>query len=618
MTAPDAWLASEGYARTRPPLYAELDTRSERVVMRDGVTLAIDVHLPRGATVPLPAIVRQTRYFRSLESTWVGRRLGERRVDPVNARMRRYFVARGYAWIDVDVRGSGASEGVWHSPWSPLEVADGAEIVAWIARQPWSNGRVGSTGNSYDGTAAELLATQRHPALRAIAPRCSLYDVFTDVAYPGGLRQAWFTAAWTRANQALDANHPERMVSEAIAQGHPWWEAGLRRELLERALRLVFRRVRPVGGDHDAVERLLAGRATNLDVDAVSRVVEYRDDVTDSPLGPRTADTFSPSAYLADARAAGIPILGISGWFDAAYPHGAIKRHLSHASAQHQLVLGPWNHGVGMNVSPHAASRTAGFALDDELLRFFDQHLLDRDTGTRREARVRYYVMGAETWRIAPVWPPPDVAPRAFYLAGDRTLPSVAPAPAVVELAHDPDTGSGRRSRWRTLVSPFVVADYPDRAERGRALLVFRSLPLVEPVEIAGHAVVELTIRAHGTDAALFAYLEEETADRVRYVTEGQQRLVHQVVERAPLYTSPAPYRSYLRADARPLVPGEATRVAFDLLPVAYRFAAGSRIRLALATTDRDHFAPLPDASGLAIELGGAAPSALVLPARPA
>ena len=53
--------------------------------------------------------------------------------------------------------------------------------------------------------------------LRAIAPRCSLFDVYTDVAFPGGLRQGWFTSAWTRANQALDANHPERMIAEAIA-----------------------------------------------------------------------------------------------------------------------------------------------------------------------------------------------------------------------------------------------------------------------------------------------------------------------------------------------------------------------------------------------------------------
>ncbi len=589
-----------------------IETTSHYVTMRDGVRLAVDVHLPAQRAGALPALIRQTRYFRSLEPTWLGDRLGELRVDPVNAKMRQFFVAQGYAWIDVDVRGSGASTGVWHSPWSPLEVADGAEVVDWVVAQPWSNGRVGATGNSYDGTAAELLATTGHPALRACAPRCSLYDVYTDIAYPGGVRQSWFTASWTSSNQALDANHPEVMVANAIAQARPWLDAGPQRRALERMLRLVFRRVRAVGGDHAAVERALAERAANLDVEAASRNVEFRDDPQESPLGPRTVDTFSPSAYLDRAKAAAIPTLSISGWFDGAYPHAAIKRHLSIGGARNELVLGPWNHGVSMNVSPHAPDRKPGFDLCGELLRFFDHHLRDREAAT---PGVRYFVMGAETWRTSTTWPPPST-PRRLYLDRDRSLGwSPADAPLDV-LAHDPETGTGWRSRWRTLVSPFVVADYPDRAERGKWLMVYRSAPLLEPIEIAGHPLLELFLSADRPDGAIFAYLEEETDRAVHYVTEGQLRLVHHQTDGArALYSSPAPYRSFLRADARGLPPGQVTRVTFDLLPVAYRFARGSRIRLALATADVDHFAPIPDAAKtIAIARTAAQPSALVLP----
>jgi hypothetical protein len=253
----DAMPASDAYARTRPATHLAIDRTSHYVTMPDGARIAIDVHLPVDRRGPLPTLIRQTRYFRSLEPTRLGQWLGESRVDPVNGRMRRYFVARGYAWIDVDVRGSGASTGVWHSPWSPLEVEDGRAILDWIVAQPWSNGKVGATGNSYDGTAAELMATLGHPALVACAPRCSLYDVYTDVAYPGGVRQEWFTAAWTRANQALDANHPETMVAEAISQARPWLARGPQRRALEGLLRLIFRRVRPVDGDHAAVQAAL-------------------------------------------------------------------------------------------------------------------------------------------------------------------------------------------------------------------------------------------------------------------------------------------------------------------------------------------------------------------------
>ncbi len=614
----DAMPASEAYARTRPAMFPAMQRTSHYIQMRDGVKLAVDVHLPTGAPAKLPTLIRQTRYFRALEPTRLAKWLGESRVDPVNGRMRSYFVARGYAWVDVDVRGSGASTGVWHSPWSPLEVEDGRDILDWIVTQPWSNGKIGTTGNSYDGTAAELMATLGHPALLACAPRCSLYDVYTDVAYPGGVRQEWFTAAWTRANQALDANHPETMVAEAISQARPWLATGLPRRTLERLLRLVFRRVRPVDGDHAAVEAALAARGSNLDVAAAARSVEFRDDPQPSLLGPQTVDAFSPSSYLDRARRAAVPTLGLSGWFDAAYPHAAIKRHLSLGDVRNKLVLGPWNHGVSMNVSPHAAQPKATFDLDAELLRFFDHYLFDHATGITDEANTRYYVMGAETWRSAPAWPPPDAKPRALYLGPGRTLGWAAPAETASDvLAHDPETGTGKRSRWRTLVSPFVVADYPDRVTRDRWLLTYRSAPLEQDLEIAGHPLLELHIATDAPDGAVFAYLEEETVDSVHYVTEGALRLIHRKLDGiTALYQSAVPYRSFLRHDARPMEPGEITKITFDLLPVAYRFARGSRIRLALATADADHFAPVRDAKAITIDRSPAHPSALILPVR--
>jgi putative CocE/NonD family hydrolase len=336
-------------------------------------------------------------------------------------------------------------------------------------------------------------------------------------------------------------------------------------------------------------------------------------------LGPQTCDAFSPSSYLDRAKQAAVPTLGLSGWFDAAYPHAAIKRHLSLGDPRNKLVLGPWNHGVSQNVSPHAARPRPAFDLDAELLRFFDHHLLANDTGITTEATVRYYVMGAETWRTAPSWPPPDAKPTSLYLDAQRALSwSPASRDGRDVVTHDPETGSGKRSRWRTLVSPFVVADYPDRDARGRALLTYRSAPLADDVEIAGHPLVELHLRADAADGAVFAYLEEETAAGVHYVTEGALRLIHRELDRtSAMFTSPAPYRSYLRGDARPMPTETITRIVFDLLPVAYRFARGSRIRLALATADADHFAPVPDAAKvLTIERTSTHPSALVLPIR--
>ena len=72
-------------------------------------------------------------------------------------------------------------------------------------------------------TSAEFLLLNNHPAVRAIVPRFSLYDVFTDVAFPGGIHLAWFTEAWGSFNRALDADEIAKLAvgrlgSDAILQ----------------------------------------------------------------------------------------------------------------------------------------------------------------------------------------------------------------------------------------------------------------------------------------------------------------------------------------------------------------------------------------------------------------
>lgn len=183
--------------------------------MRDGVRLAIDFYLPPGSPMQSSTILRQTRYMRSLDP-----RLGASPILPefdLYARTRRVFLAAGYAWVDVDVRGTGASSGTWAYPWSVDEVDDGVEVVDWILRQPWSDGRVGSLGISYDGTCADMLVTRKHPAVRAVAPTFALYDVFTDVAFPGGIHLGRFTELWATYNAALDRGEFHNGLSVALA-----------------------------------------------------------------------------------------------------------------------------------------------------------------------------------------------------------------------------------------------------------------------------------------------------------------------------------------------------------------------------------------------------------------
>ena len=228
--------------------------------MRDGVKIAVDLNLPQGlkSSDRIPALVRQTRYYRSFDLGWKLQFLTRNWPSP-----KKLFLAQGYAWLDVDVRGTGASFGHWIYPWSPDEIRDGAEIVDWIVRQPWSNGKVGAIGASYDGGSAELMLVNRQPAVTAVAPEFTFFDAYSDLVFPGGIWLQSFSTAWQTLDRALDINYVRTFKS-----------------LMPRIVRSSYHGVRPVDSDVDRalLSEALREHEHNLDVAAMARAITYRDD----------------------------------------------------------------------------------------------------------------------------------------------------------------------------------------------------------------------------------------------------------------------------------------------------------------------------------------------------
>jgi putative CocE/NonD family hydrolase len=619
--------------------------------MRDGKQLAIDLHLPAdlGPSERLPAIVRQTRYFRSVAVRSPFDKLPVSKVPDLYFDTRRLFLASGYAWVDVDVRGTGASFGHQPYPWARDEVADGGDVVSWIVRQPWSSGAVGSLGISYDGTTAEMLLCNNHPAVRAVAPMFSLFDVFSDVAFPGGIHLAWFTGVWSRFNRTLDANAYPAAMAQAL-----WlmFEAGRARDVdsllryvlpplrsvseaaflktVGGALSAVFGSVRPTDDGAALLAAAIEEHRASFDIHEGALRMASRDDKGMNPSDPDgSIDAFSPHSYAGALRSSGAAIYSIGGYRDGAYQHAAVKRFRTVKNPGSRLLLGPFCHGGKLYCSAAHPARPAAFDMDAELVRFFDLHLRGKDDGLGGEAAVRYYTTGEEAWKSASSWPPPGVGIRVLGFGAGRTLElerggervsageraGGAGASGADDYRVDPTTGTGPRSRWRGLLGHLIPADYPDRSVRDRACLVYTSAPLETDMTVTGHPIAALRLRCTHPDALVLAYLEEETAEgEVRYLTEGQIRLLHRAVSEGALYDSPAPYHSFESAHAAPVPQGESIHVVFGLLPLSHRLARGSRVRLAIAGADADHFAapPFPGAS-LSVEWG-AGGSRLVLP----
>ncbi|MDT7040889.1 CocE/NonD family hydrolase [Candidatus Nitronereus thalassa] len=568
--------------------------------MPDGIKLAVDVYLPSTwhPGQRMPTILHQTRYWRAMAYRWPLSAFKESLPRGLMGHYAKRFLANGYAWMSVDVRGSGASFGHRRYSHAPEEISDGGHIVDWILQQPWSNGQVGSLGISYSGASAELLLVNQHPAVKAVAPMFSGFDLYPEIAFPGGIHLTWFTNTWQQITDSLDQN--------TLPFGG--WLANL-----------SIIGVHPVDEDPNEtmLSKAIASHRLNWKPHKEALGITFRDDTPPSNHDLPNIDALGPMWYQDTIDRSGAAVYSFTGWFDGGYQHAAIRRHLTLTNPQNKLIIGPWDHGGRRQISPYSLG-PAQFDHVGELLKFFDYHLKSLHTGIDQEAPIHYFTMGEEQWKATNMWPP-MTTPLTLHLAPQYELQKESATEEQAKDIYSVDTtaGTGPESRWHTLVGLPINNPYPDRSEQDEKLLVYTSTPLIEDIEITGHPSTTLHLSTSSTDATIFVYLEDVSDEgKVSYVTEGMLRGLHRQFNgaRAP-YRDPIPYRSYRRADGAPMIPGEVATLSFNLLPTSYLFKKGNRIRLAIAGVDKDHFLILPGPPPtLSIYRSHQYPSQLILP----
>jgi len=575
-------------------------TRHSRyLTMQDGVKIAITVYQPSSIKnrTRHPTILHQTRYWRSIEYRWPLSLFKENLPRGLMGTYATRFLSNGYVWIDVDVRGSGASFGSRPYAYSPKEIQDGSEIVDWIIQQPWSNGRVGALGISYAGAAAEMLLVNKHPAVKAVAPLFSGYDLYPEIAFPGGIHLSWFTKTWTYINNQLDQNQLpfSSWMTQALVHG-----------------------VSPVDddGDHRLLQSALTEHQANWSPHKEALGLIFRDDIPLSHNIP-SIDHLSTQHYANDIADSGAAIYSYSGWFDGGYQLAAINRHLRHNTPLNKLIIGPWDHGGKSNISPYNVA-PAEFDHQGELLKFFDYHLQNVNTGIQEEAPIHYFTMGEEQWNASETWPP-EARNVQYYLESDHQLTTNLPNHDTIKDQYvvKPSVGTGHQSRWDTLIGQSLPTPYADRTQEIDQLLPYTSAPLEHNIEVTGHPTVTIYLSTTKTDATIFAYLEDiDESGEVTYVTEGQLRALHRKVANSPkYYPKGIPYRTFTRQNASPLVSGEVAKLSFALLPTSYQFKQGHQIRLAIAGVDKDHFSVLSGKNPtFTIYRSSSYPTHLVLP----
>jgi putative CocE/NonD family hydrolase len=499
------------------------------VPLSDGTRLAARLWLPESG--PAPAILEYIPY-RKRDGT-------RERDEPMHG----YFAAQGYAVIRVDMRGSGESDGLLDDEYIELEQDDALEVIDWLSRQPWCDGRVGMMGKSWGGFNCLQVAAKRPPALKAIISVCSTEDRFGgDIHYMGGglLNDNLWWGSIMLAFQARPAD--PALVGEGWRDS---WIERLRHLPFWPALWLAHQR-RDAYWEHGSV--------------------------------------------CEDWGAIQCPVFAIGGWADS-YT-SAVPQFLEHLTVPRLGLIGPWGHIYPQDGVPGPA---IGFL--QEATRWWDHWLRGRETGIMNEPMLRAYVEDAQApvsttgtfasgrWRAEPAWPSRSIEQRLFYPAG-RAL-GAEPADERQAIRSPLWTGIAA-GEW---MGTGVTGDRPgDQRIDDAHSLTFDTAVLMEAMECLGSPVAELVLSADAPLAQIAVRLCDVAPDG------ASQRVSYGVLNLAHRDGS---------AEPAPLTPGEPVRVAVPLKMCGHRFAAGHRIRFAVSTAYWPILWPAPYAATITLDLAG-------------
>jgi uncharacterized protein len=539
------------------------------LTVRDGTQLRYDVIRPDGPG-PFPTLLNYEGYAAGSDASDNG-------VSVFTDRL----LKRGYALIGVSVRGTGCSQGQF-DPFAHTMGTDGYDSVEWIARQPWSDGRVGMIGVSFGGITQLLTAAQRPPHLLAIAPSSATSDLYRDVAYPGGVLEYDFTFAWTAVQK-------EGGTDYAITGAPPAGDAECERNYLSHEL---------------------ANSSPSNFIPTLVLQNPYFDDSNGKWM--RRA----PNAGFSKIR---VPVYLHNQWQDEQLP-GRIWDS-----------LGMFGHPrrVWANFSNGNHGRDYYNATDERhTLQFLDRFVRGSKNGFKR--RVPHLGVGMETaigpngsnkdpaWSIKRNSLHLKVDPRSFYLrkAGRMTRGRPAagegsdsyayprPAPDVTEPGPTEMGRSAGQLTWKGPVPP-------------GGSVAYTSPRMKRDMVVAGPASLDLWLSSTAPDTDLQATVTEVRPDgQETYVQRGWLRASHRKLDPA-LSTALRPYQTHLRGDAKPLVPGHATHMRLEVFPFAHAFRKGSRLRVWIEAptghTGFWAFAPVPDPGTNTVIHNAAHPSRLVV-----
>jgi putative CocE/NonD family hydrolase len=444
-----------------------------KIPMRDDVKLSATVYKPpKGQPGGLPVICTMTPY---ISDTYHDRGM--------------YFAKNGYVFAIVDVRGRGNSEGRFE-PFAN-DARDGHDVVEWLAKQPWCNGKVALWGGSYAGFNQWATLKEFPPHLATIVPAAAAHPG-VDFPAPGNIFQS-YDIQWLTFTSGVTPN--TKLFGEAS-----YWISKYRERYLNH---VPFQKLDTlVGNPSPHFQKWLLHRKPDEYLDAMSP-------------GPK------------DYGRMDLPILTITGHYDDDQS-GAMtfyRRHMQHGSKEgrdrHYLLIGPWDHAGTRTPKEEFGGLKFGKASLVDLNKlhkeWYDWTMKGGSKPKFLEKRVSYYVPGAEAWKYAESLEAISAKPEILYLTSpdgsanevfhSGTLSRAKPGKAApAKYVYDPlDVRPAELEREEVkneVTDQRLALNLHDNG------LVYHSEPFTDAVEITGYVklVAWIAIDVPDTDFAASLY----------------------------------------------------------------------------------------------------------------
>jgi hypothetical protein len=557
--------------------------RKVMMPMRDGVRLATDIYRPKKEG-KVPIIWVRTPYNFNFWDVRNG--VPADMTAPLTA------VKRGYAYVVQNERGHFFSEGNYDILGAPM--TDGHDALSWMQAQPWSNGKVGTTGCSSTAEYQMAIASMGHPAYAAMnvqgfgagVGRIGPYYEQGNWYRGGAVQMLFITWLYGQQNQVRPMFPPDTSREDIVrvsksfdlAQQLPpvdWSKA-----LWHLPLQDIMKHVDgPRGIFADAMPVKTGGRM-----------------IQRAPNDP----AWYAGGLWHDNMPLNVPGLWFMSWYDVSVgPNLAMYNHVrTHAppeiADQQWAIIAPVGHCAFTRATADTVvgERNMGDArLDYQeiVYGFFDRFLKgEKDTRLDRLPKVTYFTMGLNKWQTSDTWPPRGAQPMTLYLSsggsgnslhGDGALVGAPPDVDKPDtLAFDPMNPVPSYGGNVCCTGNAITAGaFDQRKIEARAdVLVYTSEPFKDGMEVSGPVVPTLYVSSDAKDTDFTVKVIDVYPDGRAYnLDESIQRMRYRDgYDKPPVW----------------METGKICKVTFQPLTTSNYFGPGHRLRIEVSSSNFPRF----------------------------